>query len=313
MNKGTPFRYNLHIHGGTEYMGKGFEKNILPVMSKLEQYQCYMIPGPTKALTDMKKDGRPILLWMHNTPSQFDKNLFAYLKHNIFLSMLKYIIVPSEFSKQETAKELNIELDKIIVIPNAIENYKYDSSKFDNPKQIKLINTSSPDRGLEVLLKAVEKVDRDFRLEIYNMFDPDIMQIEQDEKIIESFDSRIFFYSRTPRATVKDAVEKSHILAYPSTYPETFCLSLAESMAAGLVPIYSEYGALMEVSEGRGTHYPFIDDKDKHAEVFAEKLTQAIDLVKSGSWNPEEQINYINNKYSWDAIKQHWLELHDKL
>jgi glycosyltransferase involved in cell wall biosynthesis len=306
MDKGTPFKYNLHVYGGTEYMGRGFEKRVASLLPKLDQYQCYMIPGPTKALTDIKKDGRPIIVWMHNTPSQFNVDVTLFLKHDIFKNMLRYIIVPSEFHKQETAKELELELDKILVIPNAIENYNYNPEKFNNPKEIKLIHTSSPDRGLVVLLEAVKKIDTDFRLEVYNTYDPDLNEFVYQ-------DDRVFFYGRTPRDTVKDSTERSHIFAYPSTYPETFCLSLAESMAAGLLPLYSEYGSLMEVSGGHGIHYPFVEDENKHAEVFAEKLTQTIDLVKSGSWNPEEQIKYINNKYSWDVFKENWISLHNQL
>lgn len=306
MNMGTPFRYNTHVYGGTEYMGRGFEEKILPTMSKLNDYQCYMMPGPVKALTDMAKDGRPILLWLHNTPIQFDDSLIYFMKHSIFRDLLKYIIVPSEFHKKETVKQLDIHPSKIYVIPNAINDYVYNPQKFDKPNKVKLIHTSSPDRGLLVLFEAIKKMDIDFRLEIYNTYDPDLSELKLK-------DDRVFFYGRTPRATVKDATEQSHIFAYPSTYPETFCLSIAESMAAGLLPVYPDYGALMEVSGGYGTHYPYLEGQEEHAIIFAEQLTKAIETIKSGSWNPEEQIKYINDKYSWAKITEEWLKLEQLL
>lgn len=303
---GTPFRYNTHVYGGTEYMGRGFEEKILPILPKLQNYQCFMMPGPVKALSDMAKDGRPILLWLHNTPIQFDSSTVYFMKHRIFRDLLSYIIVPSEFHKEETIKQIDIHPSKIYVIPNAINDYVYNPQKFNKPDKVKLIHTSSPDRGLTVLFDAVKKIDVDFRLEIYNTYDPDLNELKLK-------DDRVFFYGRTPRATVKDATEQSHIFAYPSTYPETFCLSIAESMAAGLLPVYPDYGALMEVSDGYGMHYPFEDDEEKHATIFAEQLTKAIETIKSGSWNPEEQIKYINSEYSWERNKEYWLELHNKL
>lgn len=214
--------------------------------------------------------------------------------------------MPSEFHKKETIEQLSLHPSKVYVIPNAINKYSYNPKKFDKPDKVRLINTSSPDRGLSVLLEAVKKIDVDFRLEVYNTYDPDLSDFKFK-------DDRVFFYGRTPRDTVKDATERSHIFSYPSTYPETFCLSVAEAMAAGSLPVYSEYGALMEVTGGRGVHYPFEESEEKHAEVFAEKLTAAIETIKSGSWDPSEQIEYINNKYSWANITDEWLKFEQQL
>jgi hypothetical protein len=72
-------------------------------------------------------------------------------------------------------------------------------------------------------------------------------------------------------------------------------------------------GALPEVSGGKTTIYPYIEDKVKHAQVFAEEVTKAIQKINHGQWDPQEQIKYINDNYSWEAVKQEWIKFHELL
>jgi glycosyltransferase involved in cell wall biosynthesis len=301
-----PFQWNTNAFGGTEYMARNFNKLILDSVPKLNNYLCLIIPGLMPTLEQTLAYKGEIILWMHNTPIQFGQEFISYLKHPEFLAKVKYVIALSEFEKQEIVNQLGIDKSKIYIIGNAIHPLQYNSSKFDKPKEIKLINTSSPDRGLDVLLEAVKLVDEDFRLEIYNRFNPDeIWDFEADP--------RIKFYGFTPKAVVREAYEAAHIHAYPSTYPETFCISQAEAMSAGNLCVTSDLGALPEVSAGHTSIYEYLDNKTIHTKVFAKRLEKAIKQVKSGEWNPEKQIKYVNNNYSWEAVKQEWIKFHKLL
>lgn len=301
-----PFRYKPNTYGGTEYMGSTFHKKVLPFLPKLNNYDCYIMPGVLMPIDFIKNSNKNIIIWMHNTVYQFDKVAVEEFFCKEIIDKIKYIVVVSEFQKQETLKYVNIEESKVVVIPNAIEPLQYNSSKFDSIDKVKIVHTSTAERGLPVLLNAITKIDRDFRLEIYNDFRPE----EYPEYEI---DSRIRFYGRTPKPTVIEAIENSHIHAYPSIYPETFCLSQVEAMSAGLLCLTSDIGSLPEVSNRHTRIYPYEEDQIKHMEVYAELLTKAIDDVTNGNWNPEEQIKFVNSEYSWERHKERWLELHDKL
>jgi glycosyltransferase involved in cell wall biosynthesis len=196
--------------------------------------------------------------------------------------------------------------DKIVVIPNAIAPLKYNLNKFNNINKVKLINTSSPDRGLHILLNAVPLIKEDFELDIFSRFNP-------YEYPGYTPDPRINFYGFSFKNTVLKHYESSHIHAYPSTYPETFCISQAEAMSAGLLCVTSDIGALPEVSGGHTNIYPYIDDPVKHTEIFAEQITKVIQQIKAKEWDPTEQIEYINKTYSWEAVKEKWIEFHELL
>lgn len=296
------FPYLKQYFGGTEYMAKNFHKNILPNMKNLNKYHCLIMPGEIRPLDKYLKEDKEIIIWMHNTPSQFQENLLFMFKNVKFQEKLKYVIVPSESHKEIVNKETNISLEKIYVIPNAIYPVKSDLSRFNKPKKVKLVYTSAFDRGMPLLMDALNFIENDFELEVYNDFYPDLYED------LPIFDSRIKFFGKTPKSTVVSALSNSHIFAYPTVFIETFCLSLAESMSAGLYPVYPDYGALKEISNEYGSMYDYTEDVVKHIQVHASKLDDAISMILAGEYNPEEQIKYINNKYSWNAIEKKWLE-----
>jgi glycosyltransferase involved in cell wall biosynthesis len=300
------FEYSKEHYGGTEYMAKTFHKEILPHMFNLNNYDCMVMPGSMFTLEGLLKQDKESIIWMHNLPSQYQRELMVVLKNPKFQDKVKYIVVPSEAHKVEVNKEINIPLEKIYVIPNAIQPTESDLGRFEKPKKVKIVYTSAFDRGMTVLMDALSMVKNDFEVEIYNDFYPDLAIG------VPEIDPRIKFFGKTPKATVLSALSTAHIFAYPTTFFETFCLSLAESMGAGLYPVAPAYGALEEVANGFGTIYEYPEDVFEHIKIHAEKLDAAIEMIMDGKWNPQEQIDCINSKYSWDSIKTQWLEF-DKL
>jgi len=301
-----PFEWNLEESGGTEYMARNFREKILPYTPKLQNYLSVVVPGIVPNEDALYNSNKQIIMWIHNTPSQYSERALEILRNPKFLDKIKYFIAVSESGKQEILNEINIEPERIYVIPNAINLLQYNPIKFNKPDKVKLITVSSPDRGLVILLNSLPLIKEDFELDVFGSFNPD--------KFLElKPDPRINFYGFSSKATVFKHYEAAHIHAYPSTYVETFCLSQAEAMSAGLLCVTSDIGALPEVSGGHTTIYPFESDNVKHQEIFAKHLTKAICDIKSGNWNPDKQIEYANKTYSWEAIKDKWLEFHELL
>lgn len=301
------FQPNPLYYGGTEYMVKTFKKEILPNLVNITNYNCIVIPGLVIPLTKYLDNEKDFVVWLHNTPKQFNNDVIVFLTNKVFLEKLKYIIVPSNAAKEKVIEEINIPSEKIYVISNAISPAKINVDKFENTSSPVIVNTSSFDRGTPILLDSITGIDKNFRVELYNDFYPDLLEN------CPEIDSRVVCYGKTPKKTVLEAISNSHIFAYPSIYYETFCLSLAEAMSAGNLPIYPDYGALKEISGGRGLVYDYVEDIRDHIHLFKEKLEIAIEMIKDNAWDPTEQIRYINDNFSWENILKQWIEFDKKL
>jgi glycosyltransferase involved in cell wall biosynthesis len=255
---------------------------------------------------EMKK---PIIMWMHTTVQEFEKYQLKNFRIGEFGEKVDRFITVSEFHKQNLIENGNIDPEKITVINNGINKLYFNENNFKNVKKVKIINTSSEDRFLDVALRSLKYIEEDFIFEFYNGFYPD-KYLSLDKELTNTLnDPRTFFYGRTPKKTIIKKLQESHIYGYPLIGLETFCLSQVEAMSAGLLPIYNSKTALPEISNNFGIPY-FAPENDieEHAKIFAKNLSDGIKLIKSGEYDPSEQIEFINNSYSWEAIEKKWLD-----
>jgi glycosyltransferase involved in cell wall biosynthesis len=140
-----------------------------------------------------------------------------------------------------------------------------------------------------------------FELNIFNEFYPDI---PHNFNQVAVNDPRVNFWGKTPRKMVYKFMEESHIHAYPSTYPETSCLTQIEALSAGCYAVYSDLGALPETSMGHGVMIPSNELTPKR---YAEELDKAIRMVKTHGYDHTEQVKDMHNNFSWNKAKQNWL------
>jgi len=77
---------------------------------------------------------------------------------------------------------------------------------------------------------------------------------------------------------IREALKKAHIFAYPSIWPETSCLCLIEAMSAGCACVHSSLAALPETSKCLTDMYPYTEDANIHAQRFAIRLDNAIQM-----------------------------------
>jgi glycosyltransferase involved in cell wall biosynthesis len=47
-------------------------------------------------------------------------------------------------------------------------------------------------------------------------------------------------------------------------------------------------------------------------ETFSNNIAKAIEMVKMGKFNPGNQAETINAKYSWEAFKNAWINFYEK-
>ena len=295
------FKYNEAFFGGTETMARGFIKNILPDMVNIHNYTNVIIPGHLPDLQTIGIDGSKYIFWLHNNVGQFVGHVGRVLNNRLVRNATKTIIAVSEYEKNVISKELDMDLSMIYVIPNAIELVTPNPDKFKKIDKVKLIHASTAERGMDILLKAVPLIEEDFELNIFNDFYPDLPHNYSLEGIN---DPRVNFYGKTPRKTLYKFFADAHIHAYPSTYPETSCLTQMEAMSAGCYTVHTDLGALPETSLGYGTMIP---SHELTPERYAEELTKAIRMVKEQGYDYTQQVEDIKSNFTWDKAKQNWL------
>lgn len=146
-----------------------------------------------------------------------------------------------------------------IPIDLPVRTWEYDR----NPVKIskRCIFTSMPDRGVMELHAAWPRIHKevpeaslvitsDWRLWV------DWASEEQIRQFRLSYASHpnVVYRGAVPRHELVRIQQEADIHLYPCIFEEQFCISVAESQVAGVLPISSDYGALPTTNMGRVIH-----------------------------------------------------------
>lgn len=296
--------YEKNALGGTELMKKWVFESIDPQLTN--QFEWHI-----SGLGDIGQ-GRPRLLWIHDTWGSNSKG--AYLKDKEVQNLFEKIIFVSQIQKESFRQAFDIPLDRCALIYNAI--HPLAPHKKPEPDKVKLIYSSTPHRGLDVLLKATEILNQkrsDFELNIYSSFKIYDWPKEMDDKFLPLYQAaqemeNVNYHGTVSNEIIRQALTQTHIFAYPSTYIETSCLCLIEALSAQCLAVIPDLGALPETAAHFALMYPYQEDKNKHAHLFASNLSSAIDIIKQGQAKGllEFQKNYFDTFYSIGRRSQQW-------
>lgn len=181
--------------------------------------------------------------------------------------------------------------------------------------KIKLIYTSTPHRGLEILVPVftqLAKIYPNIELDVYSSFG--IYGWEERDAPYEPLfkicraHPQINYHGWQPNDVVRKAYQEAHIFAYPNIWPETSCRSLIEAMSAGCFCVHPNFGALPETSGGLTVMYSGDTDINVHANIFAHTLVHAIENINNNDLT--NLLGYVKSyadmKHSWDNIGIKW-------
>ena len=258
---------------------------------------------------------KPRLYWIHDLALDPSHSLLTKPGGMNFFEKLIFV---SHWQQQQFNTLLNIPYSNGVVIKNAIDPIsEHQKNKTDT---LQLMYCSTPQRGLDVLLTALDMLERrDFHLHVFSSFK--IYGWKQnDEPFQPLFDKidehpNMTSYGAVPYDELREAWKKMHILAYPSTWQETSCRVAMEAMSAHCAVVTSNWGALPETCGEFGYVYPYTEDKLEHAERFADALEDVMDEY----WSDETQKNldnaqeYSYTHYSWSKRIKQWTYFLDNL
>jgi glycosyltransferase involved in cell wall biosynthesis len=294
-------------YGGTEiqleYLHKYVDKDLL---NKVQ----ITTSVPEKTPIDPTKIN---VLWVHNSYDQ--PNLYPWFKNKLNHRKYDWYVFNSHWTYEKYRLMFDIPTDISVVIKNGFDDGLIVKSEFKPKEKLKLIYTSTPWRGLDVLLSAMEQIKTDkVELDIYSSTQiyGDAFKKVNDDQFIKLYDKAksLKYVNYKGYIHHKELMKVLHTYdcyVHPSTFEETFCLAAMESLAAGLVAMTTDLGALYETCAEFPIYVPYLKDKEALAKQFAGAIDMLPDLISNIDENRMKfQMQYYRQYYHWNVIKTYW-------
>lgn len=256
---------------------------------------------------DLLSNTKPNVLWQH---LNINEENVTGLKDPDYVKRLDAIVFVSHWQHEQFRKNFPLDGVDCYVIQNAVPEFEWKEKPTD---KIKLIYTSTPWRGLHVLLEVLKNIDRsDIEVDIYSgtsIYGPSFAeqtkgQFDEIYNTIKELGYNHVEYA--PNNIVREAVQRAHILAYPSVFEETSCLSAIEALSGGCKVVTTNYGALYETC---GTWADYVPICNNIVDRYSKILNNAIDNY----WNDydwrKSQSDYYLKHWSWETRQQQWQQL----
>ena len=297
----------MNPYGGTEiqleYLHKYVSKDLLDKVNITTS-----IPEKTPLLIDKTN-----ILWVHNSYDQ--PNLYPWFKNKLNHRKYDWYVFNSHWTYEKYRMIFDIPTDISLVIKNGFDDDLIIKTEFKPKEKLKLVYTSTPWRGLDVLLSAMEQIKTDkVELDIYSS-----TQIYGDafKKISDNQFTALYDKAKTIKninykgyLNHKELMKILHTYdcyVHPSTFEETFCVAAMESLAAGLVVVTTDLGALYETCAEFPVYVPHQNNKKLLASQFAaviDKLSVMMNDVDETKMKFQQQ--YYRQFYHWNVIKTYW-------
>lgn len=252
----------------------------------------------------------------------YDQNAVQFLREKQNIDRINNFVFVSNWQAEQFRKIYNIPGEKTQVIQNACIGVNQRTQINNNKEKVKICYTSTPWRGLDVLLKAWEILNpKNCELHIFSsckIYGKDFSSEDKKYEFLYDWCRRlpnVVYRGSIPNDQLRKELDEFDILTYPSTFEETSCIAVIEALSAGLRVITSSIGALPETCEGWARMYSYIDDREEHAKVFSQILKEEIDNFRQGILNQHliEQSDKYGKRWHWNSRINDWKKFLDRV
>ena len=294
--------------GGTELQFEFLRKHVDPKV--LDQVQiCTSVPEKIP-LHSTKVN----ILWQKNSYDQ--PNLAPWFQDQSNHKKYDWYVFNSHWTYEKFRTYFKLPTEKCVVIKNGIEKIEPIQTTYEKGKAIRIIHQNTPWRGLNVLLGAMQLVKNPLiTLDVYSsteVYGKDFY--EQNDKYYQTLYDQaeslpnVNYIGYKPNNYIVEHLKDYRMYVYPSTFEETSCISLLESMAAGLYCITTNLGALFETGAEFPIYIPYTDNLRILSNKFAKAIDAAAESLESEAVNEhlKFQIKYTNKYYNWNKQGLAW-------
>lgn len=291
--------------GGTELLRDSMLK-----YTKFNEYEDLNLVLSTPDINKVRFTKKNIL-WQHLNYS--DESL-GPMKDPSFMKAIDATVYVSHWQLEKFRYLFQVPLHNAYVIRNAIDPIEFKPKAKDG--KLKLIYTSTPFRGLSILLDVMENINRDdIELDVYSSTSVYGSGYEAhyygvyDELFSRARSTKnVNYMGYAENKDIHTALQEAHIFAYPSIFEETACLSMIEAAAAGCNLVTTDLGALPETGGMYAKMCTIKSNEKEIAEEYMKLLNHTIDNYWSNE-NQElirEQSDYFNKYYNWERRAKEW-------
>lgn len=257
----------------------------------------------------------PLILWTgHNSDEPTVQKLSQQSERDTW----DRIVFKSETQAREFREKFPLHPNRIDVIGNAISPFVEALSPrerffFQEQRPPRLIYTSTPFRGLDVLLDAFPKIRASVPgctlavysgMKVYQQSDADIHAALYERCRVTD---GVEYFGSVNQQDLASAYADADIFTYPSTYRETACISAMEAMASGCLVSSTRLGAIPETvhdfgflvdttAQKRGRSEPLAD---AFARTVVNAIEKAFDASSAMSTRLTEQSIFARDSYVW--------------
>jgi predicted O-linked N-acetylglucosamine transferase (SPINDLY family)/glycosyltransferase involved in cell wall biosynthesis len=182
---------------------------------------------------------------------------------------------------------------KFVIIPNGIDTQLFEDICERDP--LLIINTSSADRSLEAFLDCFEEIKKQvpnakaqwaYGWGIWDvMHSSDAQRLEWKTRMQQRMrELGVEELGRISHHEIALLYRKANVFAYPSEMAEIDCISLSKAMAAGAIPVTTDFAAMGE--------------KSQHGGVFIHSIKTGSDWLQSDQFHyeitdPEQKAEFV--------------------
>lgn len=257
-----------------------------------------------------------IILWSHMAPDQAALRALAQADVVRALDVVVYV---SEWQRRQTEGRFGISVRSHVIgngLTPSFENLFSDRDELLAAKELRAAYTSTPFRGLEILLDAHARLAVPVDLDVYSS-----MQVYRgDETPFQALyqraqsNPRVHYHGSVSQVALAAALRRVSFLSYPCTFAETYCIAALEAMAAGATVVATDLGALSSTTMGYGQLMPVVGTSaSQMAATYAGFLGASIERVQISrqEWAEKmlEQVQLVNRECSWRRRAAQWQEL----
>jgi len=253
------------------------------------------------------------ILWVHNSYDQV--NLVPWFQNKLNHGKYDWYVFNSHWTYEKYRYFHKIPTEQSLVIKNGFDDGLVLKDKFKTNKKIKLIYTSTPWRGLSVLLDAMEQIKSDkVELDVYSstqiygdqfkeLSDKEYLPLYERAKTIKNVNYKGYL----DHTELMKILHTYDVYVHPSTWEETSCMAAMESLACGLVAVTTDLGALYETCCDFPIYIPYLTDQKELAKQFAYTIDMLPLIMLDIDENKMKfQQQYYRQFYHWNVIKNYW-------